>query len=226
MFKLLFKLLFLNVLYFMMIWGFAPPVMAERFGSQCGQLEHQFFSAENMTLKNSVYKNKTVADHVICGRDCGLEKDCKSFNFYKCRGFCEFSSATRKEHTEDFVGNLTWMKTQLSYQRMMQHWNASEAVRKGLGKVVLTPSALMGRLTVKIYCEMNTSSVKESTMYYSSIAPPTQYINTQHPTQHSSATEPATPSGAKVGFKKWTAFEQHRLNKSGILQQYLNSPTP
>ncbi|XP_071797134.1 microfibril-associated glycoprotein 4-like [Asterias amurensis] len=93
----------LSVLYFMTIWGFSPSMVAERFGSQCGQLEHQFFSAENMALKNFVYKNKTVVNHVICGRDCGLEKDCKSFNFYKCRGFCELNNATRKEHTEDFV---------------------------------------------------------------------------------------------------------------------------
>ncbi|XP_071797135.1 microfibril-associated glycoprotein 4-like [Asterias amurensis] len=93
----------LSVLYFMTIWWFSPLMVAEKFGIQCGQLKHQFFSAENMVLKNFVYKNKTVTNHVICGRDCGLEKDCKSFNFYKCRGFCELNNATRKEHTEDFV---------------------------------------------------------------------------------------------------------------------------
>ncbi|XP_071797132.1 microfibril-associated glycoprotein 4-like [Asterias amurensis] len=69
----------------------------------CGSLKKQLFSAENRVLKNSGYKTKTTLNYVICGRDCSMDEDCKSFNFYECKKLCELNNATRAEHPQDFL---------------------------------------------------------------------------------------------------------------------------
>ncbi|XP_033630865.1 ficolin-3-like [Asterias rubens] len=77
---------------------------ARSFGSLCSGLKHQFYhSAENKVLKNYVQKWKTVANDVICGRDCSMDEDCKSFNFYECKKLCELNNATRAGHLQDFL---------------------------------------------------------------------------------------------------------------------------
>ena len=92
------------VLHIKMMLVFILPMIAQvaSFAGQCGGLQQRWLSAENRALKNFVYKNKTVHNHVICGRDCGLDKNCKSFNFYKDNKLCELSKATRADHPEDF----------------------------------------------------------------------------------------------------------------------------
>ncbi len=70
---------------------------------QCGVTEHQLHSAENRVLQNRVYKQKNVQNHVICGRDCSMDEDCKSFNFYEYKKLCELNNATRAEHPQDFL---------------------------------------------------------------------------------------------------------------------------
>ena len=191
----------LSFLYFMTIWGFSPSMVAERFGSQCGQLEHQFFSAENMVLKNFVYKNKTVANHVICGRDCSLEKDCKSFNFYKCRGFCELNNATRKEHTEDFVEDQESLYFDMdegtpirsTVDKTFECFKSCQGGIEKSGYYTICPDGLVN--CQQIYCEMETSSVKTSitdqTTQPSSTEPTTQPSSTK-PTTQPSSTEPTT----------------------------------
>ena len=77
---------------------------ARSFGSLCSGLKHQFYhSAENKVLKNYVQKQKTVANYVICGRDCSMDEDCKSFNFYDREKLCELNNATRAGHLQDFL---------------------------------------------------------------------------------------------------------------------------
>ncbi|XP_071797243.1 ficolin-2-like [Asterias amurensis] len=69
----------------------------------CGGFNHQMFSAENRALKHSTFMKKTVSNHVICGRDCYIDKNCKSFNFDKCNKLCELNNGTRALHPEDFL---------------------------------------------------------------------------------------------------------------------------
>ncbi|XP_033630372.1 angiopoietin-2-like [Asterias rubens] len=69
---------------------------------QCGETEH-LHSAENRVLQNLAHKQKTVANYVICGRDCSMDEDCKSFNFKECNKLCELNNATRAEHPQDFL---------------------------------------------------------------------------------------------------------------------------
>ncbi|XP_071797484.1 microfibril-associated glycoprotein 4-like [Asterias amurensis] len=75
----------------------------EWLDSQCGGFHHQMFSAENRALKHSTFMKKTVSNHVICGRDCYIDKNCKSFNFDKCSKLCELNNGTRALHPEDFL---------------------------------------------------------------------------------------------------------------------------
>ncbi len=76
----------------------------ECLDSQCGGFHHQLmFSAENRALKNSTLMKKTVSNHVMCGRDCHIDKNCKSFNFYKCSNLCELNNGTRALYPEDFI---------------------------------------------------------------------------------------------------------------------------
>ena len=75
----------------------------ECLDSQCGGFHHQMFSAENRALKHSTFIKKTVSNHVICGRDCYIDKNCKSFNFDKCNKLCELNNGTRALHPEDFL---------------------------------------------------------------------------------------------------------------------------
>ena len=60
------------------------------------------FGAENRALKNLTYEKKTVAHFVICGRECSMDKECKSVNFYKYNKLCELNNAKRAEHPESF----------------------------------------------------------------------------------------------------------------------------
>ena len=65
-------------------------------------LNQRFHSAEKRVLKNFVYNTKTVHNYVICGRECSMDNDCKSFNFYKDIKLCELSNTSRAEHPEEF----------------------------------------------------------------------------------------------------------------------------
>ena len=73
------------------------------FGFKCGLINKNFLTATNVILKNFVYKNKTVPNHVICGRDCSMDTNCKSFNFQEATKLCELSNTTRVGYpsTED-----------------------------------------------------------------------------------------------------------------------------
>ncbi|XP_038059808.1 ficolin-2-like [Patiria miniata] len=73
--------------------------------TSCGglRLEHKLFSADHRALVNSVYKKKTAASQVICGRECSMDPECRSVNYHKCRKLCELSTATRREFPEAFV---------------------------------------------------------------------------------------------------------------------------
>ena len=98
------QVILMCVLHFTMIYMFSLLMMeqVESFGSQCGGLNQRFHSAENRVLKNFVYNTKTVHNYVICGRECSMDNDCKSFNFYKDIKLCELSNTSRAEHPEDF----------------------------------------------------------------------------------------------------------------------------
>ena len=93
------------LLHIKMILVFIVPMipLVVSFGSQCGSLDRNMLPAENRILKNFTYGKKTVPRYVICGRDCSTDKDCKSFNFYKCNKLCELNNATRAEHPESFI---------------------------------------------------------------------------------------------------------------------------
>ena len=73
------------------------------FRSNNHHKELKLFNAENRALKNVKYRMKTVSSYVICGRDCSMEKECKSFNFYKCAKLCEFNNSTRLDQPEAFM---------------------------------------------------------------------------------------------------------------------------
>ena len=90
------------VLHFKMISVFLIPLVVS-FGSQCGTMEHKLFPAENRVLKNFTYREKTVPHYVICGRDCNIDGDCKSFNFNTHYKLCELNNSTRVEHPESFL---------------------------------------------------------------------------------------------------------------------------
>ncbi|XP_071805723.1 microfibril-associated glycoprotein 4-like [Asterias amurensis] len=70
--------------------------------SQYTTSERRMFSAENRALKGFGYKTKTATNHVICGRDCSIEIDCKSFNFYDDQ-ICDLNNATRDKFPESFI---------------------------------------------------------------------------------------------------------------------------
>ena len=99
------RVLLMCFLHFTMILLFALLLITQvaSFGSQCGGLDHRLFSAENRVLKNYTYQRKTVPNHVMCGRDCSMDKNCKSFNFYTCNKLCELNNASRAEHPDNFV---------------------------------------------------------------------------------------------------------------------------
>ena len=73
--------------------------------SQCSTTNRQLHNAQNKILQNNVYKQTTVANHVICGRDCSMDKECKSFSFNDCKKVCELNTADRAEHPEDFLSD-------------------------------------------------------------------------------------------------------------------------
>ena len=89
----------------MLVFILAMTTQVASFAGQCGGLQQKLLSADNRALKNFVHKEKTVRNHVICGRDCGLDKNCKSFNFYKDNKLCELNTATRTEHPEGLFEN-------------------------------------------------------------------------------------------------------------------------
>ncbi|XP_038058884.1 ficolin-2-like [Patiria miniata] len=61
------------------------------------------YAAENRALRQFAYVTKTTRSRVTCGRECSMDKYCKSINFYGKSGLCELNNATRQDHAEDFL---------------------------------------------------------------------------------------------------------------------------
>ncbi|XP_022096241.1 peptidoglycan-recognition protein SC2-like [Acanthaster planci] len=76
------------------------------FGHQCNPLPKTMYAAENRTLQGYTFARRPVRSRVICGRDCSIDKRCKSFNFNDCSKICELNLATRQEHPKVFNATL------------------------------------------------------------------------------------------------------------------------
>ncbi|XP_022096327.1 ficolin-3-like [Acanthaster planci] len=59
------------------------------------------YTAENRALRGVASTKKKVQSGVICGRECNMDKHCKSINFDESNDLCEMSNATRQELGED-----------------------------------------------------------------------------------------------------------------------------
>ncbi|XP_022107436.1 ficolin-2-like isoform X2 [Acanthaster planci] len=71
-------------------------------GYQCNPFPKSLYAAENRALHGFVYARRLVRSRVVCGRDCSMDKQCKSFNFNDCNLTCELNLVTRQEHPGDF----------------------------------------------------------------------------------------------------------------------------
>ena len=92
-------------LHFKLILVALVPIITQvvSYGTTCSKLDHKLLPAENRVLKNFTYQTKTVPHYVICGRECNMDKDCMSINFFKGNKLCELNNATRADHPESFV---------------------------------------------------------------------------------------------------------------------------
>ncbi|XP_071797552.1 ficolin-2-like [Asterias amurensis] len=138
----------------------------ECLDSQCGGFNHQMFSAENRALKHSTFMKKTVSNHVICGRDCFIDKNCKSFNFDKCNKLCELNNGARALHPEDFLedqGSVYFDSDEdtvlfsLPDSSVHHYKSCKELLEAGHSKsdvYVIYPDGLSGCL--KVFCDMET----------------------------------------------------------------------
>lgn len=74
-------------------------------GSRCssGHDERGLFAAENRVLENITYETKMVPHFVLCGRECTMDKDCKSVNYLKNKNMCHLNNSTRVECPQLFL---------------------------------------------------------------------------------------------------------------------------
>ncbi|XP_071795597.1 uncharacterized protein [Asterias amurensis] len=61
------------------------------------------YLAENRAVLNKVIQWKTVSSPVICGRDCSMNPNCGSFNYYIRKRICVLNNASRAHSADDFV---------------------------------------------------------------------------------------------------------------------------
>ena len=95
----------MGALNFAVIWLLMYSLMitfALSLGSLCMNL-NTLSPSENTVLLNFTYAKQTVPNYVICGRNCNMDTNCKSFNYYNCNDMCELNNSTRSEHSEAFV---------------------------------------------------------------------------------------------------------------------------
>ena len=98
-------LMCVGLLHFKLMFVFIVPLISQAvsLGSQCGGFANEYLPADNRALKNFTYAKKTVPYYIMCGRDCNIDKNCKSFNFFQCNKLCELNNSTRAEYPESFV---------------------------------------------------------------------------------------------------------------------------
>ncbi|XP_022106173.1 ficolin-3-like [Acanthaster planci] len=65
--------------------------------------EKKMFGASERVLKNHKIETKPALSRVVCGRDCMMKKNCKSFNFYENAKICDLNGATWDDHPGDFL---------------------------------------------------------------------------------------------------------------------------
>ena len=156
------QVLMMCILHIKMILVFIVPMVPQvvSFGSECGTLDLKFLPAENRVLKNFTYWKKTVPHYVICGRDCSMDKDCKSFNFHKYNKLCELNNSTRAEYPESFVevrGSVYFDKDTLpdiSFAHSRSCKGLKDAGYRTSGIYTIYPDGFIGGL--KVYCDMDT----------------------------------------------------------------------
>ena len=62
-----------------------------------------FHMAKNRALQNHVFETKITSSAVICGRDCSMEPQCASFNYFAANHYCQLNNITRAHGNCDFV---------------------------------------------------------------------------------------------------------------------------
>ena len=80
------------------LWGMAVLACSHHWNPPYRNMQ----AAENRALEGFAYARRPVRSRVICGRDCSMDEQCKSFNFNDCHKTCELNLATRREQLEAF----------------------------------------------------------------------------------------------------------------------------
>ena len=62
-----------------------------------------FHRANNRALQNHELETKITSSAVICGRDCSMEPQCASFNYFAANHYCQLNNITRAHGNCDFV---------------------------------------------------------------------------------------------------------------------------
>ncbi|XP_022100008.1 uncharacterized protein LOC110984290 [Acanthaster planci] len=82
-----------------LFWGMTISSLCH----QCNQLQKTMYAAKNSSLEGFASAcSRPTRSGVLCGRDCSMDKRCKSFNFNDYNKVCELNRATRREYPEDF----------------------------------------------------------------------------------------------------------------------------
>ena len=90
------------VLRMLVLWGTAVFACSHPWHPT----HKNMYAAENRALKGFAYSYGPARSRVICGRDCSMDKRCRSFNFYDCKKMCELNIVTRREQAGDFNSTL------------------------------------------------------------------------------------------------------------------------
>ncbi|XP_022097576.1 ficolin-3-like [Acanthaster planci] len=85
----------------------STAVLATGTIDRCTNQRQQVMQAvHNSVLRGSAYNTIIVRFPAVCGRECALDRRCKSFNFSKCHKICELNRGTREEYPEYFAAAL------------------------------------------------------------------------------------------------------------------------
>ena len=132
--------------------------------SHCGSTAQTMYSAENRALMTKhTYETKFSPNRVRCGRDCSVDKRCKSFNYAKASAVCELNNSTRSEHPGYFTEHQNSMyfdhdvATSLFSLPMARYSSCSMMLDAGYyktsGVYTIYPDGFSGG-PLRVYCDL------------------------------------------------------------------------
>ncbi|XP_022085123.1 fibrinogen-like protein A [Acanthaster planci] len=116
-----------EVLLFVLVATFFCTAVPASGVGQCSQQSQTLYGAANRALENCDYMKQTVPSQTICGKECMMDKNCRSINFNKLDKLCTLNNSSRLQYPERLLekqGNVYFDKDKNTHQFSMSDDNS------------------------------------------------------------------------------------------------------